>query len=119
MLLSPFIFSSNPYFSITGFTPEIKSLTQLLQPQSICSISGLISKRKFLITSLSENIYSTLASPLNWITPVLIRLPCLSQNSFALPDNFNQWLSENEKKMENWKRKPEFITKNEKIISQT
>ena len=33
-----------------------------------------------------------------------------------LPDNFNQWLSENEKKMENWKRKPEFITKNEKLI---
>lgn len=33
-----------------------------------------------------------------------------------LPDNFNQWLSENEKKMENWKRKPEFITKNEKFM---
>lgn len=33
-----------------------------------------------------------------------------------LPDNFNQWLSENENKMENWKRKPEFITKNEKLI---
>ena len=33
-----------------------------------------------------------------------------------LPDNFNQWLSENEKKMENWKRKPEFITKNEKLM---
>ena len=33
-----------------------------------------------------------------------------------LPDNFNKWLSENEKKMENWKRKPEFITKNEKLI---
>ena len=33
-----------------------------------------------------------------------------------LPDNFNQWLSDNEKKMENWKRKPEFITKNEKLL---
>lgn len=33
-----------------------------------------------------------------------------------LPDNFTQWLSENEKKMENWKRKPEFITKNERLL---
>ena len=33
-----------------------------------------------------------------------------------LPDNFNKWINENEKKMENWKRKPEFITKNEKLL---
>ena len=33
-----------------------------------------------------------------------------------LPDNFNQWLSENEKKMGNWKRKPSFMTENKKYV---
>lgn len=33
-----------------------------------------------------------------------------------LPQNFNTWLSDNEKKMQNWKRKPEFIVKNEKLL---
>lgn len=33
-----------------------------------------------------------------------------------LPKNFNKWHNENKAKMANWKRKPDFIVKNEKML---
>lgn len=47
-----------------------------------------------------------------------LELPPESSKNFvkAPPKEFDKWISANEKKMENWKRKPSFITDNQKFV---
>lgn len=45
-------------------------------------------------------------------------LPPSSSKSFvkSTPDNFHKWIDDNADKMENWKRKPSFMTENKKFV---
>ena len=47
-----------------------------------------------------------------------LELPPESSKSFVKnpPPQFNKWVRENENKMENWKRKPSFMTDNQKFV---
>lgn len=47
-----------------------------------------------------------------------LELPPESSKNFVKnpPPQFNKWVQENEKKMENWKKKPSFLTENEKFV---
>lgn len=47
-----------------------------------------------------------------------LELPPESSKNFVKkpPPQFNKWVQENEKKMENWKMKPSFLTDNEKFV---
>ena len=70
--------------------------------QCRCFRTTILKSQSELISELNEGLNLPPESSKNHVS--------------KLPDNFNKWLSENEKKMENWKRKPEFITKNEKLL---
>lgn len=45
-------------------------------------------------------------------------LPPSSSKSFVkyTPENFHKWIDENAEKMKNWKRKPSFVTENQKFV---
>lgn len=47
-----------------------------------------------------------------------LELPPESSKNFvkAPPKDFDKWIAANSEKMENWKRKPSFVTDNEKFV---
>ncbi len=50
-----------------------------------------------------------------------LELPPESSKNFVKspPNNFDVWMAANEKKMENWKRKPSFVTDNQKFVKKS
>lgn len=66
----------------------------------LCGVRAILKTDEELINEINNNI--TTDNSVNRVNDV--------------SNNFKEWVKENEPKMENWKRKPEFITENRKFI---